>query len=56
MEPEEKQIYGTAILKTVNSKSAKAVPSMVQFAVNKTELKKRLNNLFIFEKVLCCYK
>ena len=49
MEPEEKQIYGTAILKTVNSRSAKAVPSMVQFAVNKTELKKRLNNLFIFD-------
>ena len=49
MEPEEKQIYGTAILKTVHSKSSKAVPSMVQFAVNKTELKKRLNNLFIFD-------
>lgn len=49
MEPEEKQIYGIAILKTVNSRSAKAVPSMVQFAVNKTELKKRLNNLFIFD-------
>ena len=50
MEPEEKKVYGTAILKTVNSKSSKAVPSMVQFAVNKAELKKRLNNLFIFDK------
>lgn len=49
MEPEEKKIYGTAILKTVHSISSKAVPSMVQFAVNKAELKKRLNNLFIFD-------
>ncbi len=49
MDLEEKKIYGTAILKTVNSKSFKSAPSMVQFAVNKTELKKRLNNLFIFD-------
>lgn len=49
MTPEEKQIYGTAILKTVNSKSSKAVPSMVQFTVNKKELKNRLNNLFLFQ-------
>lgn len=49
MDPEEKKIYGTAILKTVSSKSSKSVPSMVSFAVNKTELKKRLNNLFIFD-------
>ena len=49
MDPEEIKTYGTAILKTVNPKSSKTIPSMVQFAVNKTELKKRLNNLFIFD-------
>lgn len=49
MDLEEIKIYGTAILKTAKSKSSKSTPSMVQFAVNKTELKKRLNNLFIFD-------
>ena len=49
MAPEEIKTYGMAIVKTVNSKSSKSIPSMVQFAVNKTELKKRLNNLFIFD-------
>lgn len=49
MSEEDKQIYGTAILKTVTGKYGKAAPSVVQFAVNKKELKNRLNNLFEFK-------
>ena len=48
MNDEEKQSYGTAILKTVVGKSEKGVPSMVQFAVSKKRLKSRLHNLFEF--------
>lgn len=49
MSQEEKQIYGKVILKTANTASKKTVPSMVQFSVNKKELKKRLGNLFEFK-------
>lgn len=49
MTQEEKQIYGETILKTIKKPCGKAVPSMVQFAVNKKELKNRLNNLFEFK-------
>ena len=45
---EELQNYGAAIVKTGRNISGKNVPSMVQFAVRKKELKKRLNNLFEF--------
>lgn len=45
---EELQSYGAAIIKTGRNVSGKNVPSMVQFAVRKKELKKRLNNLFEF--------
>lgn len=49
MLPEEKKLYGTAIMKTVHSTSGRAMPSVVQFSVNKKELKNRLNNLFEFK-------
>lgn len=45
---EELQNYGAAIVRTGRNVSRKNVPSMVQFAVRKKELKKRLNNLFEF--------
>lgn len=49
MTPEEKQLYGAAILKTVKNNSGTLVPSMVQFAVDKKQLKDRLQNLFTFQ-------
>lgn len=45
---EELQSYGAAIIKTGRNAFGKNVPSMVQFAVRKKELKNRLNNLFEF--------
>lgn len=45
---EEKRSYGETIIKTVSANFGREVPSAVQFAVEKRQLKSRLQNLIVF--------
>ena len=48
MKPEEKKQYGETILKAARYSTGKPAPALVPFALRKKDIKKRMNNLFVF--------